>query len=131
MVALHQAHTPGMCVRACVGARARAWTRACECVRPGMCMWVSDLFSLSARNQTRTHAHLTSTILQETVAAGAPVAQLELARDSGLLAAACDDFVVRVFDANSRKLVRRLEGHQGKSVYVCVCVEVGAWVGEL
>ena len=57
--------------------------------------------------QFQTHA------LLETVEAGAPIAQLELARDSGLLAAACDDFVVRVFDANGRQLVRRLEGHTG------------------
>ena len=57
--------------------------------------------------QFQTHA------LLETIEAGAPVAQLELARDSGLLAAACDDFIVRVFDANGRQLVRRLEGHTG------------------
>ncbi len=53
----------------------------------------------------KTHA------LLEVVRVGVGIAQLEQARDSELMAAACDDFVIRVYDMASRKLVRRLEGH--------------------
>jgi hypothetical protein len=37
--------------------------------------------------------------------AGVGVSQMEQARDSDLLAVACDDFVVRVYDLTTRKLV--------------------------
>ncbi|KAG5175907.1 hypothetical protein JKP88DRAFT_351333 [Tribonema minus] len=50
------------------------------------------------------------------IATGAGVSQLELVRDSGLLAAACDDSVVRIYDFATRKLVRRLPGHGGPIV---------------
>ena len=53
----------------------------------------------------KTHA------LLEVLQVGVGIAQLEQARDSELLAAACDDFVVRVYDMTTRKLVRRLSGH--------------------
>lgn len=43
--------------------------------------------------------------LLDVVTVGVGVSQLELARDSDLLAAACDDFVVRVYDVTTRKLV--------------------------
>lgn len=36
------------------------------------------------------------------------MSSLELARDSDLLAAACDDFVIRIYDITTRKLVRTL-----------------------
>lgn len=39
---------------------------------------------------------------------GVGVSSLELARDSDLLAAACDDFVIRIYDITTRKLVRTL-----------------------
>ena len=39
---------------------------------------------------------------------GSPVAVMELARDAGLVACGCDDAVVRIFDVESRRLVRRL-----------------------
>lgn len=53
----------------------------------------------------KTHA------LLEVVDVGLGIAQLEQARDSELLAAACDDFVIRVYDTTTRRLVRRLAGH--------------------
>lgn len=40
-----------------------------------------------------------------------PVTQMELHRDSNLLAVACDDQVLRVFDVSTKKLVRRFRGH--------------------
>lgn len=49
--------------------------------------------------------------LLEVVDVGVGIAQLEQARDSELLAAACDDFVIRVYDTTTRRLVRRLAGH--------------------
>jgi U3 small nucleolar RNA-associated protein 21 len=53
----------------------------------------------------KTHA------LLERVELGVSVALLEQARDSELLAAACDDCVIRVYDTATRRLVRRLAGH--------------------
>lgn len=47
------------------------------------------------------------------------IAQLEIARESELLAAACDDFVVRVYDMMTRKLVRRLAGHTAQISDMC------------
>ncbi|TMW68031.1 hypothetical protein Poli38472_007703 [Pythium oligandrum] len=40
-----------------------------------------------------------------------PISQIELHRDSNLLAVASDDQVIRVFDVQTRKLVRRFQGH--------------------
>lgn len=40
-----------------------------------------------------------------------PITQMELHRDSNLLAVACDDQVLRVFDISTKKLVRRFRGH--------------------
>ncbi|GLD95882.1 hypothetical protein PINS_up004560 [Pythium insidiosum] len=39
------------------------------------------------------------------------IAQIELHRDSHLLAVACDDHVIRVYDVSTRRLVRRFQGH--------------------
>ena len=47
----------------------------------------------------KTHA------LLEVIEVGVGVAQLEQARDSELLAASCDDFVIRIYDVATRKLV--------------------------
>lgn len=47
-----------------------------------------------------------------TLQAGAPVALLRHHRDSILLAAACDDLCVRVFDVVLGRLVRQLSGHK-------------------
>lgn len=44
---------------------------------------------------------------------GIGISQLELSRESGLIAAACDDFTAMLFDLTTRKLVRRLSGHSG------------------
>ncbi|CAM9715574.1 unnamed protein product, partial [Sphacelaria rigidula] len=45
------------------------------------------------------------------VAVGSGVSQLELVRDTDLVALACDDKVVRLYDLATRKLVRHLAGH--------------------
>lgn len=43
--------------------------------------------------------------LVDKVEVGVGVSMLELAKDNDLLAVACDDFVVRVYDITTRKLV--------------------------
>ncbi|RHZ38315.1 hypothetical protein DYB26_014791 [Aphanomyces astaci] len=40
-----------------------------------------------------------------------PITQIELHKESGLVAVACDDFVVRVVDLSTKKVVRQLRGH--------------------
>lgn len=45
------------------------------------------------------------------MACGSPVARLAASVDSALVAVACDDLRVRVFDVRSRQLVRQFEGH--------------------
>ncbi|KAL0589873.1 hypothetical protein ABG067_002098 [Albugo candida] len=42
---------------------------------------------------------------------GIPISQLELHRDSNLIAIASDDHILRLYDASTRKLVRRFRGH--------------------
>ncbi|CAM9336689.1 unnamed protein product, partial [Ectocarpus fasciculatus] len=53
------------------------------------------------------------------VAVGSGVSQLELVRDTELVALACDDKVVRLYDLATRKLVRRLEGHTNHLTDMC------------
>ncbi|CBJ32264.1 similar to WD repeat domain 36 [Ectocarpus siliculosus] len=53
------------------------------------------------------------------VAVGSGVSQLELVRDTELVALACDDMVVRLYDLATRKLVRRLEGHTNHLTDMC------------
>ncbi|TYZ62185.1 hypothetical protein PybrP1_004937 [[Pythium] brassicae (nom. inval.)] len=53
----------------------------------------------------KTHA------LAFALSVASPVTQMELHRDSNLLAVACDDQVIRVFDVSTKKLVRRFRGH--------------------
>eukprot|EP00752_Nemacystus_decipiens_P004264 g3895.t1 len=53
------------------------------------------------------------------VAVGSGVSQLELVRDTDLVALACDDKVVRLYDLATRKLVRRLEGHTNHLTDMC------------
>jgi U3 small nucleolar RNA-associated protein 21 len=48
-----------------------------------------------------------------TLRTGSPVAKLAVAIDSALVAAACDDHAILVFDARALALVRRFEGHTG------------------
>lgn len=42
------------------------------------------------------------------------VVSITLQRDSGLIAAVCDDLVVRVVDIETRKVVRELGGFKGR-----------------
>lgn len=72
---------------------------------------LNSLLMSSGLDGTLRFWNFKSHALLEVVRVGVGIAQLEQARDSELLAAACDDFVIRVYDTTSRKLVRRLEGH--------------------
>lgn len=49
--------------------------------------------------------------LLATMSCGAPAAHLAASIDSALVAVACDDLRVRVFDVRARQLVRQFEGH--------------------
>ncbi len=62
-----------------------------------------------------------------------------LNRDSDLLAVATDDFLIRVFDINTRKVVRRFRGHTNQitdmvpDVYLsllCACISMGGSVAD-
>jgi len=44
--------------------------------------------------------------LQGEIDIGVGVAMMELAKENDLLAVACDDFVVRIYDITTKKLVR-------------------------
>jgi WD40 repeat protein len=48
------------------------------------------------------------------VSVGVPITQLETARDSGLLALACEDLTIRVFDAVTLRQVRSFSGHSNR-----------------
>jgi U3 small nucleolar RNA-associated protein 21 len=51
-------------------------------------------------------------VLKYSITIGSPISKIELNKDNGLLAVASDDFDVRVFDIDTRKLVRIFKGHQ-------------------
>ncbi|EQC27067.1 hypothetical protein SDRG_15077 [Saprolegnia diclina VS20] len=50
---------------------------------------------------------------------GSPITHLALHKDNNLIVAACDDFVLRVIDIQTRKLVRRFHGHTHWITDVC------------
>ncbi|OQR91426.1 hypothetical protein THRCLA_09001 [Thraustotheca clavata] len=60
-----------------------------------------------------THACL------DTIDLGSPVTHLQLHKENNLIVAACDDFVLRVIDIQTRKLVRRFTGHTHWITDVC------------
>ena len=49
-----------------------------------------------------------------TLRTGVPVSALECHPDSGLVAAACDDLSVRVYDVLGKKRVRVFKGHTNR-----------------
>jgi U3 small nucleolar RNA-associated protein 21 len=49
--------------------------------------------------------------LIKSVELDAPITQIEIQRESGLLAVVCDDLILRVYDIETQVLVRRLQGH--------------------
>jgi len=51
-------------------------------------------------------------IIKYTVTIGFPILKVELNKDNGLLAVASDDFDIRVYDVETRKLVRLFKGHE-------------------
>ena len=55
-----------------------------------------------------THALFTE------VNVGVPITQLEVAKDSGLVALLCDDFAVRLYDMSSYRCVRTFTGHSNR-----------------
>jgi U3 small nucleolar RNA-associated protein 21 len=47
---------------------------------------------------------------------GAPINKLCLHKDSSLLAVVSDDFIIRIYDIETKSLVRRFEGHSGQLI---------------
>ncbi|KAJ3134339.1 WD repeat-containing protein 36 [Geranomyces variabilis] len=60
-----------------------------------------------------------SASLLHTVVLPAPVSSIELHRESGLLAVVCDDFVLRVVDISTQKIVREFVGHRSQITDSC------------
>ncbi|CAK5040589.1 unnamed protein product [Aphanomyces euteiches] len=61
----------------------------------------------------------TSHKLIQTIDFNSPVTHLVLHKDAALVAAACDDFVVRLVDISTHKIVRRLRGHTHVLTDIC------------
>ncbi|ETV90828.1 hypothetical protein, variant [Aphanomyces invadans] len=57
--------------------------------------------------------------LEGTLDLKSPITHVELHKESGLLVVACDDFVLRVVDITTRKIVRHLRGHAHQVTDVC------------
>jgi U3 small nucleolar RNA-associated protein 21 len=55
-----------------------------------------------------------TTKLENTLILPSAVVSIMLQRDSGLLAAVCDDMVVRIIDIETRRIVRELGGFRGR-----------------
>ncbi|CAM9528326.1 unnamed protein product [Chrysoparadoxa australica] len=55
----------------------------------------------------------------QTVTIGVSISHLELVRDTGLLATACDDCILRLYDISTRCMVRRLTGHTSYLSALC------------
>ncbi|KAJ9115038.1 hypothetical protein QFC22_005366 [Naganishia vaughanmartiniae] len=55
-----------------------------------------------------------TTQLEHTITLPSNVTQINLNRDSGLLAVVCDDLVVRLIDIETRRIVRELAGFKGR-----------------
>lgn len=55
--------------------------------------------------------HFTRHTLLHTIEIGSAITLMEIQRDSGLLAVACDDLVIRVIDVSTQKIVRVFRGH--------------------
>ncbi|KAL6074501.1 putative u3 small nucleolar rna-associated protein 21 [Balamuthia mandrillaris] len=52
--------------------------------------------------------------LLDTLTVGSPITRIMLHKESSLLATASDDLVIRIFDVDTRRLVRRFEGHSNQ-----------------
>ncbi|KAF0694285.1 Aste57867_14833 [Aphanomyces stellatus] len=57
--------------------------------------------------------------LTQSLDLGSPITHLDLHKESGFVVATCDDFVLRVVDIATRKIVRRLRGHTHVLTDVC------------
>jgi WD40 repeat protein len=53
---------------------------------------------------------------------GAPINKLCLHKDSSLLAVVSDDLIIRIYDIETKTLVRRFEGHSGQLITDVVCL---------
>lgn len=53
-------------------------------------------------------------MLEHTMAMPSTITQINLNRDSGLLAVVCDDLVVRLVDIETRRIVREMAGFRGR-----------------
>ncbi|KAJ9115237.1 hypothetical protein QFC20_001104 [Naganishia adeliensis] len=55
-----------------------------------------------------------TTLLEHTMTMPSTITQINLNRDSGLLAVVCDDLVVRLVDIETRRIVREMAGFRGR-----------------
>lgn len=53
-------------------------------------------------------------MLEETLVLPSSIVSIRLQRDSNLLAVICDDMTVRIFDLETKRLVRELTGFKGR-----------------
>jgi U3 small nucleolar RNA-associated protein 21 len=53
-------------------------------------------------------------VLDETLVLPSSVVSIRLQRESNLLAVICDDLTVRIFDLETKRLVRELVGFKGR-----------------
>lgn len=65
--------------------------------------------------------------LYKQVDLGCPITQMSLAKESSLLAAITDDFVIHVFDIDTQVCVRRLHGHTANITDLCFSSD-GRWI---
>ena len=79
--------------------------------------------NLSCQNSVLPHALMSiklqffdfhSTKLEHSLILPSAVVSILLHRDSGLLAAGCDDMVIRVVDIETRRIVREMGGFRGR-----------------
>ncbi|XP_031556169.1 WD repeat-containing protein 36-like [Actinia tenebrosa] len=63
--------------------------------------------------------HFQKRALLHSMSFESPITQLELHRESSLLAVTCDDFAVHVVDIETRRIVRTFAGHTNRITDVC------------
>ena len=59
--------------------------------------------------------------LVDAISLGAPASKMVMSKGSGMFAVACDDFQIRVFSYETRKMVRRFAGHTNEITDLCFC----------
>lgn len=69
-----------------------------------------EVFSGSADSTVKVWSFRDKNCLN-TINLGSPVAMMSYHRESSMLAAACDDFIIRIVDTDTRRVVRVFAGH--------------------